>query len=248
MTPRNMQGTMKECLIWMFGRGASISCGLTWYVPDELRTVTRDEQIKKIKESLSQEMQEPHINTEPYRLLLTELAARTNPNWSHLFVTTNWDTLLEQEIERLNLDELSYWLQDSLVFHYNGSIEGPSNQFRTPFLLETDSASQRNPTVEGNIAFNRMIWQRYFIVVGMSFECPTDRFLLDELGSVENQLPIGESNWIILNPDEDALDAVCNRIQAVLPAAKIFPVEIKFEEWLSDGISQLVDWGVVSER
>jgi hypothetical protein len=185
-------------------------------------------------------------NTEPYKQLLSELAHRTRQPWKHLFVTTNWDTLLEQEIEKLRLNELPYWLNDSFVFHYNGSIEMSSNEFRTPFLLETDLPSQRSKTVEANIAFNRMMWQRHFIVVGLSFECPTDRFLLDELGSVRNDLPIGESYWIILNPNKEALDAVVNRIKAVLPAAEITAVDDKFDEWLKDGMPELVDWDVIS--
>lgn len=237
---------MGTVLVWMFGRGASISCGLRWSVPQEWIDDSREEQIRKIKTKLGHEMHQPHVNTEPYRILLSVLSDRTNPGWKHLFVTTNWDTLLEKEIERLDLNEVPDWLSDTFVFHYNGSIEEPSNEFRTPFLLEQDPASQRNRSVEGNSAFNRMIWQRHFVVVGMSFNCPTDRSLLEELSSVGNDLPIGESSWIILNPNGDALAAVCKSIQSALPSATILAVQKRFDEWFQVGLPELIDWGVLT--
>jgi hypothetical protein len=237
---------MGRTLVWIFGRGASMSCNLTWHVPPEWSQESRDEQVRRIKETLSQEMERPNVTTEPYRILLSELAQGTNRDWNHLFATTNWDTLLEREIEALDLDVQPDWLDDSFVFHYNGSIETPSNEFRTPFLLETDLPSQRNHSVEGNIAFNRMMWQRHFIVIGMSFDCPTDRFLLDEFGSVADHLPIGESRWIILNPNKTALDAVCNRIKSVLPFTQIVPIGKKFDVWLNEGLTELNNWQVLS--
>ena len=33
---------------------------------------------------------------------------------------------------------------------------------------------------------------------GMLFECETDRFLLTALGGVQDDLPIGEAQWIIV--------------------------------------------------
>jgi len=83
--------------------------------------------------------------------------------------------------------------------------------------LEDDPAELRTETVEGNIAFNKMIWMEVFVVVGMSFECQTDKFLLHHLNGVQGDLPIGESLWVIVNPDRSALDCVSSRIQRALP-------------------------------
>ena len=180
-------------------------------------------------------------------MLLSAIAQRTRQGWKHLFVTTNWDTLLEQEIERLCPNECPSWLESTFVYHYNGSIESPSNEFRTPFLLETDPPSERQPTVEGNKAFNLMIWERYFVLVGMSFDCPMDRFLLNELGSVGDDLPIGESHWIVLNPNQLALEAVRNRIGTVLPRSQTTVVPSKFDDWLLGGMTDLVGCGALSK-
>jgi len=40
---------MNECLNWLFGRGASVACGLGWTVPDEWNNYTRGTLVEKIK-------------------------------------------------------------------------------------------------------------------------------------------------------------------------------------------------------
>ena len=67
-----------------------------------------------------------------------------------------------------------------------------------------------------------MIWQRDFVLVGMSFQCEMDKALLDAFHHVTDDLPIGESNWIIINPNDEALESVVGDIQKSLPAAEIY--------------------------
>jgi hypothetical protein len=78
-----------------------------------------------------------------------------------------------------------------------------------------------------------MIWQKIFIVVGMSFECDSDRFLLSAINQVGDDLPIGESFWIIINPDQNILNLLEHRIKNALPRAKIISFCDTFNDWIN---------------
>lgn len=236
-----------KCVNWLFGRGLSIGCSLPWVVPLEWREIPREEQINRIKAALRAEMNTPSVDCTVIRSLLGLLSSHTNQGWRHRFVTTNWDYLLQREILDLGLSVLPSWLGNSHVFHLNGTVENlPDNSNRSPFLLEEDSGAQRVNTPEANIVYNQMIWDRQFVVVGMSFECDTDQFLLSALGRVEDELPIGESSWIIVNPDKTALDASCQRIENALPRASVMPVRTTLSEWLESCPQELGEWGTLA--
>jgi len=235
---------MANCVHWLFGRGASIGCNLTWEVPPSLLKFPRDKKIEKIKKELFKASLHPSVDTSCYRKLLQNLSSRTASGWRHRFGTTNWDCLLEKEIDVLNLEILPPWLADSHVFHINGTVEeGGNKEFRSHFLLEDDSYLQRTPTPEANIFFDFMTWDTLFVVIGMSFECEMDRFLLASLNKVEDDLPIGNSVWFVLNPDKEALEISSSRIASALPRAKVFIAPKYFEEWIDDGMFALKDIG-----
>ena len=209
-----------------------MGCGLTWDVPYEWQRLPREDRINRIKATLRIEMKAPGVNTRSIRTFLSFLQENTAFNWRHLFITTNWDYLLQREIVRLSLSVLPAWLESSHVFHVNGTVEDRlPNHNRSPFLLPEDPKNQRTWSTEANVAFNKMIWQRTFVVVGMSFECATDGYLLHHLNSVEDDLPIGESHWVIVNPDGMALDAAAARIRTALPSAKTTKVCETFAGW-----------------
>ena len=129
----------------------------------------------------------------------------------------------------------------------NGTVEVlPDNTNRSPFLLEDDPPSQRTWSVEANITYNKMIWGSYFIVVGVSFECDTDRFLLKALSDVADALAVGESHWIVLNPDDAALKKVVDAIQSHLPSSSINPVKKKFEKWIAEMMPELQYLGIIA--
>lgn len=239
---------MSRQVIWLFGRGLSIGCGLTWGVPEAWLGLERCEKVEKIRKALRVEMDASHVCTRGIRSLLDFLAQRTTEGWRHLFLTTNWDFLLQREILSFIPDRiLPSWLSDSHVFHINGTVEdSPDHPFRSPFLLTEDPESQRSGSTEANIAFNKMIWESTFVVIGMSFECATDRFLLQHLNMVEDDLPIGESQWVIVNPDANVLGVVATRIQAALPGASVSPVCRTLDQWLREGFGELRSVGVFS--
>ena len=110
-------------------------------------------------------------------------------------------------------------------------------------MLEEDPASLRCFTPEAELAYNFMIWDRLFAVVGMSFECETDRFLLSALSRAEDNLPIGKSTWIVVNPDETALATSCARIKAALPRSSLIRVRATLQQWVKAGLPELGQCG-----
>jgi|SRR5882672_11450091 len=237
------------CVNWLFGRGLSISCNLTWAVPGDWRTLRREDQIGRIEKALPKEMAAAHVDTSVIRRFLDTISSRTNSAWRHRFVTTNWDYLLQREVLRLGLTEVPSWMDNSHVFHINGTVEVlKDNSQRSAFVLEDDPSSARVSTTEANVAWNKMLWDRLFVVIGMSFECEVDKFLLTALSRVEDEMPIGESTWIVLNPAQRALGATCERVQRKLPRAKVVRVLSTFAAWLESGMRELDGAGVLKTK
>ena len=211
-----------------------MGCGLGWDLPKEWEMLARDQKVIQIKDTLNNLMNDPKINTRVVQQFLSHLEMQTNKGWRHLFGTTNWDYLLQREVLKLGLTTLPPWLASSHVFHINGTVEHLlDNTNRSPFILVEDPANIRTPSSEADIFFNRMIWQKIFIVVGMSFECDSDRFLLSAINQVGDALPIGESFWIIINPDQNILNLLEHRIKNALPRAKIISFCDTFNDWIN---------------
>jgi len=237
---------MSKCLVWLFGRGASAACGLTWTVPEPWHSINRDKQVEMIKSAIRQEMNAPHIDTRPYKSLLAHLKKSSN-QWHHQFVTTNWDYLLQREIVEMGLSADPHWLSETGVYHINGSVEelGAIN-YRSDFLLETDLASMRKQTVEANDAFNHVLWSRYFIIIGMSLSCEMDRSFFYAISRHQDNLPIGESDWLIVNSSQDSLDMVASHIQAAIPRADISVLKVDFGAWVNGPMKELQTLGVLN--
>lgn len=89
-----------------------------------------------------------------------------------------------------------------------------------------------------------MIWNRHFAVVGMSFECRIDKALMLALANTGDDLPIGESKWIVLNPDRFAARQARKNIPRLLPYSKVTVAQRGFGEWIAGGMPELRDWGV----
>jgi hypothetical protein len=190
-------------------------------------------------------MGETGVDREPINRFLRSLAGRTRDNWRHLFLTTNWDFLLQSEINKFVPDVVPRWLRDSHVFHLNGTIEVQAgNSRRSEFVLPEDQA--RTPSLEFSIALSKMEWGRTFVVVGMGFECEADRGLFSFLNQVKEMLPSGESDWVIVNPFQAALDSARDLIQLKLPQARVKPVCATFTGWQEAQFRGLSELGVFS--
>jgi hypothetical protein len=234
-------------LIWLFGRGASIACGLSWTVPAAWAGLPRKERIAAIRERLRTEMHAPAVDTTPYSRLLTVLARRTVSDWRHRFLTTNWDSLLQREVDRAYPTVCPSWLESSHVFHLNGTVEDlPDSSRRSCFLLESDPVGTRVAKLESNLAFANVAWSDSFVVVGMSFECAIDNSLLTALGNVP--LPVESSRWIVVNPIESALDDVCANLGSKLPGATVVPVQKDLAAWIEFGLGELRYLGALGSQ
>ena len=235
-----------ECINWLFGKGLSMACDLPWSVPTEWQTMHRDKKIENIKSQLRKEMDEPTVNTAVIKQYFDLLSKFTAQSWRSRFITTNWDYLLQREIQLLDLEAQPSWMDNSHVFHLNGTVEElEDNSNRSPFLLEEDPVSQRCFTPEANIVYNQMLWDRTFVVAGMSFECDTDKFLLNAINRVEDDLPIGESLWIVVNRNQKTLENSCAKIEHALPSATVKKVCADFKSWLDSGVQELQKCGAI---
>lgn len=231
---------------WLFGRGCSVACGLKWTVPGWYKFFPRQWQITCIKKKILREMSKITPGTGPYKELLDLLATRTCIDWHHRFVTTNWDYLLQKEVNNLQLKIVPKWLPNTHVAHLNGSVENWGDPIqRSEILLETDAASKRRWSLEANKAYNEMIWQKVIIVAGISFRCPTDRGFLDALKNVEDDLPVGESKWIVVNRNLDELELMKSLLKNKFPRCQVIPVHQDFGSWVSQGCLHLKGQGVI---
>jgi len=91
-----------------------------------------------------------------------------------------------------------------------------------------------------------MLCDRTFVVVGMSFECEMDKFLLTALGRVEDYMPIGESRWVVANRNSRAVELTCSRLQRVLPHTCVKPVCADFSGWLERDLPELNECGIIA--
>lgn len=237
-----------NCVAWLFGRGASIACNLRWMVPSEWTGDDRFLQVEKIRTAILAEMDHPDNDTRPYQQLLETLARRTKTGWKHSFFTTNWDYLLQREILRLGLKIVPPWLQETHVFHLNGTVECTSASnipgLRAPFLLERDSFRARTTSQEFNQALQFLSWRQHFIVVGVSFSCETDQAFLTILREVK-QLAVGSAWWHVVDPSQNSGEAVASHIGVALPEAKVTSSTMGFAEWVTQGMPELSQMGVL---
>ena len=230
-------------VLWLFGRGLSLSCGLDWDDLLQCPQLPRDEKIQCIREKLTAAMNAPGVNREPIRDFLQFILARTLGRWRHRFMTTNWDFLLQQEIDKFAPDSVPDCLYPTtLVFHINGTVENSEN--RSAIVLREDK--KRTPSQELNEAIGHMAWGSVFVIVGMSFECEPDKALFNILNSVQDMLPVGESNWITVNPCSADLDNARDLIKRKLPHASVIPVPDTLTRWREAQFPQLKQQGVFS--
>lgn len=230
---------------WLIGRGCSIAAGLTWVVPKWWRLLPRPLQIWLIVRALTAAQLGPTVRLDSHREFLHLLDLRTVAGGVHVLITTNWDGLLEMALESLWPGvHPGLWLDNMYVAHINGRVERiPNNTAGSPFLLEQDGAVMRNPTPEADKALNLILWSNVVVVVGMSFECDQDKFLLKAIKRHEDNLPVGGATWIVVNANPEDLDKTVHLIRDHLPGADVVSVPLTFEAWVQSGLPELVATG-----
>lgn len=121
-----------------------------------------------------------------------------------------------------------------------------NNAHRSPILLETDVEDARVASLESDKAFTSFVRSRVFVVVGMSFECAVDRFLFKALHRVQNEVPVGESHWIVVNPCTQSLQDTLYKLNTALPGATTSGSALRFDSWLNQKMPQLQPLGVLT--
>ncbi len=242
---------MHQDCSWLFGRGASIANGLPWIVPNEWKCalikgkVSREAHICMIVDALRSEMGKPSVRCDPYRRLLKIMAESTVDEGHHRLMTTNWDYLLQRELNSwIDANQPGYAPRflstHGTVYHFNGSVEPGEFQNRSPFTLETDNASSRRATYEANQAFNLLLWSTLIVIVGMSFECDPDKGLLGALRMHEDNVPIGAAIFFVVDPCKDTLENTFAMLAACFPRAGGVRVNMGLAEWIDAGMPELV--------
>ena len=163
----------------------------------------------------------------------------------HRLFTTNWDHLLQRELLAwINENNGGYapkfLATHGTVYHLNGWVEQGKWQNRSPFMLETDDAQTRVRSHEANVAFNMILWSPLIVIVGMSFECDTDRGLLGALRKYEDDMPIGGAHFVIVDPDERSLCATYAKLAYCFPHGCGTKVKMGLAEWIDAGTPELV--------
>lgn len=247
-----MRNPKRQKCTWLFGRGASIASGLDWRVPPEWKNSlkqgkdTRDEHIAKIKKALKAEMNDPKVHSRPYRGLL-EIMHRNREFCYHLVTTTNWDFLLQKEInwwyENKSGKVVPEFLADGNVWHFNGTVQ-PDLKNQGPFLLETDGARFRKATFVERQAYSKLYWSNLIVIVGVSFEARVDKGLLGALKSVEDDLPIGKATFLVVDSCKQTNDRTFSNLVHCFPRAEGIQIYQGFEEWVNGGMPELVKGGI----
>lgn len=243
---------MSQGCTWLFGRGASIANCLSWVVPQDWKDdllagrMTRETHVGKITEALRHEMAQELENSTPYRRLLDMMAGSTVDQGHHILLTTNWDYLLQRNVNSwINTNNPGYAPRflstHSMVYHLNGSVEPGDFQNRSPFLLETDSPSVRHATYEANQALTHLLWSNLIVIVGMSFECDMDRGLLATLRVHEDNTPIGSALFVVVEPNRETLDSTYSKLARCFPRAATIRVNSDFSEWINSGMPELCE-------
>jgi hypothetical protein len=163
----------------------------------------------------------------------------------HRLTTTNWDYLLQREVDAWMKENHERCVpkflgQTSAVYHLNGSVEPGDWQNRSLLMLETDDAGTRVSSHEANAGFNLILESRLIVIVGMSFECDTDRGLLAALRKHEHDMPIGGAHFVIVDPVEPSLCATCDKLAYCFPGGSRTKVPRGFAEWIDAGTPELV--------
>ena len=197
-----------------------------------------------ITEAVRREMNPGTAGASVYRHLLEMMATQTTPGGTHKLITTNWDFLLQRELDRwIMLNKPGYAPRflgaHGMVYHLNGSVEPGDFQNRSPFLLETDPPDMRTRTYEANQAFNYLLWSSLVVIVGMSFECDIDRGLLAALRHHENNVPIGGAHFVVVEPNANVLASTMNKLASCFRRGSGAPVNLTFDDWTASGMPEL---------
>jgi hypothetical protein len=235
---------MPRKIVWLTGRGVSISCGLDWEVPSELYEAAkrgemdREALCRRICDELHRVQAAAGLDTRPLDVLLATLRNQGNRDWKHAFVTTNWDTVLDEVLAAHPPHDSI----DPVVAHINGSIEDPK-----ALLTELDSGAARDSAFEANKGFQQLLKAQVCVVVGLSLRTHLDKELVSMLGSRQSWSPAGDT-WLVVNHDAGEVQHACELLRERLPRSKVSAIATPFDTWVRNGLPELRSLGVIQTQ
>lgn len=213
---------MSRNLVWLAGRGVSMSCGLCWDVPPALDAafgrgeLSRAELAERICDALERAEHAPSIDCGPIDTLLERLR-RSNP-WRHTFVTTNWDRLLDRRLERHGFEP---------PLHVNGSLE------KRNILIEGDDERAREAVPQAREGLRRLMEADLVVVAGLSLSSRLDKGLVSRLAGKRG------GHWLVVNHDPEEVRQASEELRSRLPQCIVRAAQQPFDEWVEAGMPGL---------
>lgn len=212
---------MSAHLVWLLGRGVSMSCGLCWDVPPELEAASKRGDIDRaalaarICEDLERAEREPGVDLRPLRALAARLK---KADGEHSFVTTNWDGLLDRVLREQGL---------AAPLHLNGSAAGRN------ILTAWDDERARDAVPQAREGLRRLLDADLVVVAGLSLANRLDKGLVSRLRGKRG------GRWLVVNHDAAEVRQACETLRARLAGCEVSAVNESFDEWVAAGLPGL---------
>jgi len=213
---------MSGHLVWLAGRGVSMSCGLCWDVPPELEAryrrgeIGREALVARICDQLSRAEMDARIDTDPIRELFVRLASANR--FRHSFVTTNWDGLLDRELRAHGF---------APALHLNGSCAERN------ILLATDDERAREAVPQAREGLRRLMDADLAVAAGLSLASRLDEGLVARLRGKRG------GRWLVVNHDAAEVRRTCELLRAQLPQCAVSALNEPFDAWVAHGLPGL---------
>ena len=218
---------MSGHLVWLAGRGVSMSCGLCWDVPQPLEDayrrgeIDRAELTARICSELARAEADPGVDTRALHLLASHVHALGE---KQSFVTTNWDGLLDRALRAHGF---------AAPLHLNGSIAERN------LLTAWDDERARERVPQAREGLRRLMDADVCVVAGLSLANRLDEALVARLRGKRG------GRWLVVNHDAAEVRKACELLRAQLARCEVSAVEEPFDAWVEAGMPGL---GVAPQR
>jgi hypothetical protein len=221
---------MSGHLVWLAGRGVSMSCGLCWDVPAALEEsyrrgeIDRAALVERICDALARAEQASAIDLTPLHALLATLRHFREKN---SFVTTNWDGLLDRALRAHGF---------APALHLNGSLAARN------LLLADDDERAREAVPQAREGLRRLMDAEVVVVAGLSLANRLDEGLIARLRGKRG------GRWLVVNHDAAEVRRACELLRAQLPQCAVRALNEPFDAWVAGGLRGLAPERAAAEQ
>ncbi len=213
---------MSAHLVWLVGRGVSMSCGLCWDVPQPLEDayrrgeIDRDALVARICDELARAEADPALDCRPLEIFMEKLKASNGVK--HSFVTTNWDGLLDRALRERGL---------AAPLHLNGSIAERN------ILTAWDDERAREAVPQAREGMRALMDADVVVVAGLSLANRIDKGLVARLRGKR------DGRWLVVNHDAAEVRKACEVLRERLAQCEVSAVNEPFDDWVEAGMPGL---------